>query len=529
MSKLAKYLNRHIVGNVFDRPSILDDYDTDGSILEATPRLMALPENADDIRRLLRFVNQLARREYQLPVTVRGTGLDKTGAAIGDGLMILTERLNQIEELDVRGRLVRVQAGVTLGELNAALGLHGLCLPIGYHPQVTIGGLIANCINDDYAERYGGIYHFVERAEVVLASGDMIQLAPCNSRVLENKMQASDAEGALYRRIKRLLDRHADTVVERSMRPFDTAGYANIIRVQQNHTTNLLPLMFASQGTLAIVTDVILRVAILPPARRSMIAVFPDERGLLRVLDFIKQLEPTTIKIYDMRVIADAGHNGSLPELLEQGPTEGWLLQVGFNYHKTKTAHKLQHCQEILSPGTFSVTEDDENSADFQEFERMLLNYLNDDSDKQHLPVLDDVYLPSYKLGEFIAGLKILEATLGIELPLYGSYATSNYQVRPEVDCATLDGRRLLLRFLQQYSALVEEHEGSITGGSPEGRVKAMVANNQMSSSERELYQEIKQAFDPYNILSPGVKLDAKPRQILKYLRTTEKPGIIEP
>ncbi len=88
MSKLAEYLNRHTIGNVFDRPSICEAYSTDRSILKITPRLVAIPESTDDIRKLLRFADQLANRDFFLPITPRGTGLDKTGASIGEGLLI---------------------------------------------------------------------------------------------------------------------------------------------------------------------------------------------------------------------------------------------------------------------------------------------------------------------------------------------------------------------------------------------------------------------------------------------------------
>ena len=91
MSKLANYLNQYIVGNVFDRPSICRQYSTDRSILQISPRLVVFPESSEDIQALLRFTNQLAMRNFRLPVTLRGTGLDKTGAAIGDGLIISTE------------------------------------------------------------------------------------------------------------------------------------------------------------------------------------------------------------------------------------------------------------------------------------------------------------------------------------------------------------------------------------------------------------------------------------------------------
>ena len=203
MSKLAEYLNQHILGNVFDSPLIREAYSTDRSILKMTPRLVALPETTNDIRKLLRFSSQLASRDFKLPVTVRGTGLDKTGASIGSGLIISTEKLNHIEEIDVRGRLVRVQPGITLGALNEALRLQGMCLPIVYDPRATIGGLIANCPNDDASERYGGIFRFVDRLEVVLASGDIVQLSPQSLRSVEAKIASTLPEGELYRKIDR--------------------------------------------------------------------------------------------------------------------------------------------------------------------------------------------------------------------------------------------------------------------------------------------------------------------------------------
>ena len=99
MSELAKYLNRHIVGNVFGKTSIREAYATDRSILHETPRVVALPENLDDVRKLVRFSNQLASKGFRLPVTVRGTGLDKTGAAIGDGLLISLKNLIILRKL----------------------------------------------------------------------------------------------------------------------------------------------------------------------------------------------------------------------------------------------------------------------------------------------------------------------------------------------------------------------------------------------------------------------------------------------
>ena len=121
MNKITKYLNKHISGNVFDKDTVLEAYSYDRSPLKITPRFVAVPHTTEDVQFLVRFANDLSRKGYNLPITVRGSGLDKTGADLGDGLVISTEKMSNIEEIDDRGRLVRVQAGVTMEKLNAVL------------------------------------------------------------------------------------------------------------------------------------------------------------------------------------------------------------------------------------------------------------------------------------------------------------------------------------------------------------------------------------------------------------------------
>ena len=143
MNRIAIYLNKIIDGVVYSAPGILDHYSTDRSLLRIHPRVVAVPENTMDVRRLVRYSYQLAQKNVSFPITVRGAGYGKNGSALGSGLVISTERMDAIQELDVRQRLVRVQCGVKLGELKKALQLCGLDLPVFGDPNETIGGLIA--------------------------------------------------------------------------------------------------------------------------------------------------------------------------------------------------------------------------------------------------------------------------------------------------------------------------------------------------------------------------------------------------
>lgn len=527
MSKLSEYLNRHTIGNVFDRPSVLEAYSTDRSIVKIKPRLVAVPETTDDIRKLLRFADQLANRDFELPVTVRGTGLDKTGASIGDGMIISTEKLCHIEEIDIRGRLVRVQPGMTIGALNEALRLQGLWLPVDCNPEATIGGLIANYTSDNAASRYGGIYRYVERAEVVLANGDLMQLAPLSLRAAETKANEDSSEGVIYRKMSKILDKYDDMILDRVMRPFDAMGYANITRVREQYTVNLLPLLFASQGTLSVISDVILRVEPLPATSRRLLISFHDLKAAQRFLNFACDLEPATVKICDLRIIDQAAELGKKADIFIRKIGRGMLVMIDFGYGTFKTARCLKRCREVLPEGTFAIEETPENTDAFQCVDNALITFLNEDERGEHTPVLDDIFVPAMHFSEFLEGLKELERALDVELPVFGSFATSNYYVRPNFDCRSLDDRKKMIEFMRLYTKLIEDCHGSLTGNGPEGRVKALMTTKTLGVGDRELYTSIKEAFDPHWILNPKVKLGADMKDTLRHLRTDELNGVV--
>ena len=82
MGKIAKYLNQLIVGNAFDTPEILESYSTDRSALKIKPKIVMFPESTEDIRKLMRFFNQIAAKDIPVSVTARGAGLSEGGECL---------------------------------------------------------------------------------------------------------------------------------------------------------------------------------------------------------------------------------------------------------------------------------------------------------------------------------------------------------------------------------------------------------------------------------------------------------------
>ena len=234
MNKITKYLNQHINGQVFDRPSILRAYSRDKSVIEVTPRLVALPADTDDIEFLVKFSSDLSDKGFNLPITVRGAGNSKTGACLGEGMIISTERLNKIEEVDEHGKLVRVQAGVTLEKLNAVLAAYNLNLPIRANEKETIGGLISTFPTDPYAKKYGSIFYFVDRLELVLSNGSLVQTVSFTKNGLKMAEKRPELEGKIYHELNNLIVENADVIENLKSSDHSRAGYNMISQVKKD-------------------------------------------------------------------------------------------------------------------------------------------------------------------------------------------------------------------------------------------------------------------------------------------------------
>jgi FAD/FMN-containing dehydrogenase len=519
MGKIARYLNQLTIGNVFDTPDVLEAYATDRSVLRIKPKLVALPESTDDVRKLMRFCYQLSAKGIKIPVTVRGSGMDEMGADLGNGLVISMEKLNKLLESDKRERLVRVQAGITLKELNTALSLNGLTIPVGGHDNDTIGGLISNCPTDDYAGKYGGIMHYVERVEVVLPNGDIVQSNRYNKSAIKRKAREKTLEGSIYSKIPRTIEKNQAVVekIRTSSRGF--YGYPTIAQSYRKKSFDIMPLFFGAEGTFGIITEVILKAVPIIKRTARVAATFEDFRVAQKYLDLVNSLKPRELEIYDIRIIRAAEESGKRLNEITRDMKSGFMIFARFDKKTKSRLRKIASIRKVLPKTTRLLIEAPKNKVALDEFENSLISFLNQARSGERVPILTDFYLPAANLGHFLSDISILENSLKMELALFGSYSASNYSIRPKFNVSDKEFGRKAVTFLRTGAFIVNRQGGTITGGSPEGRIKAIVTNAEMSEEEKKLYSELKAIFDHYDIMNPGVKLSADPAFTLRHFR----------
>src|SRR3954466_3190062 len=151
-------------------------YATDASIYQIEPSGVALPRSAAESSAIIR-----AAADENVSITPRGAGTSLSGGAIGEGLIVDFSRHNQqITDLDIEARKVRVGAGVVLDQLNAFLRPHGFCFgpDVATSSRATIGGMIANNSSGARVPIYGTTADHVLSLEIVLSDGRVETIGP---------------------------------------------------------------------------------------------------------------------------------------------------------------------------------------------------------------------------------------------------------------------------------------------------------------------------------------------------------------
>ena len=527
MGKIAKYLNQLTVGNVFDTPEILEEYSTDHSALKIKPKFVAFPESTDDIRKLMRFFNQLAAKDITVAVTARGSGTSDTGADLTNGVVISTEKLNKLLEIDTRERLVRVQSGITLRELNTALSVSGLHIPVDGRDEETVGGLISKNAADECAGKYGGIHEFVERIEVVLANGECLQTERLKKYALAKRAADKSFEGEIYRKIAKVVKEKKESIEKIDKENRSLAGYPGIAKAPRKETLDLLPIFFGAEGTLGIISEVILKAVPIRKHPERVVATFKEINHAVRYAEKIKTLKPRKLNLFDLKIIMEARETGKNLDGVIRKLEDGFVVFASFDERPAVTIKKLVNMRDEFPRTAKFIYESVNDRPMLNEFENALVSYLNHVKNGERVPILTDFYLPRENIGNFLKDLEVLKKKLALKTELYGSLGTSIYSLRPKFNLEDEDFNKKATMFLRAGAFIISRQGGELAGGTPEGRLKAVVTNTTMLEPEKNLYSDIKKIFDKNGIMNPDVKLGANSKFTLTHFRTTNSPKIM--
>lgn len=531
MNKIAQYLNEHILGEVSTETNVRQAFSTDASVLAITPEMVAYPRTTNDIRKIARFSWQLAEKGHVLPLTPRGGGSDETGGAIGKGIIVnMTAHMNAIFELDSRQKLVRLQPGVMFKSLNDALTLQGLNIPSfpASAAYSTVGGAIANNASGMFSGKYGATDTWVHQLEIVLANGDVLQTGRLSKRELNRKKGLQTFEGEIYRQIDNLINDNKEVIDSLAVDVRDNAGYNGITKVKnRDGSFDLAPLFAGSQGTLGVVSEVIMK-ADFASRHQSVVAVAFDGTNSARdALDILGQFDPALLEMIDgtlFEIALGLGKKYSFyNDAAEGGKAGAVIIFVLDDSSERVQKKKLKKARKLLeSAGAFVRIASDEPDK----LELLALRDVSfvcthpEDNELSGPPLLDGAYVPRGRFEEFSRAVEELAKKHHSELPLYGHVLDGVLYTRPAFNLHRVTDKQKLFKLLGDYAAIVSAHGGHLIGEAAEGRLKAPFAYKDLDDGVVELYKAIKDVFDPQGILNPGVKQSAELKSLVGMLRS---------
>ena len=513
MSKVATYLRGHLAGEVDFRTDLRAARARDAGILAIAPEMVVSPRNTSDIRKTARFSWQLSERGHALPLVARGAGYGINGGAVGRGAQIsLAAHMNTIFEYDSKQRLARLQPGVTIQALQSALALQGtgvLALD-GLDPRGTIGGAIADNAAGYLAGKYGSLAANVSQLEVVLANGDVLQTGKISKRELSRKKGQQDLEGDIYRGVETILEDYADeisTIHER-----DQTGYNSIARVRdRDGSIDLTPLFIGSQGTLGIISEMILRVDFRSQHLDTVALVFASADTARDMLDELRRFAPAFVKYFDAALVRRAVQVGYKAPWFQEvgGKAPQAVILVGFDDFNARARAKGKKKLEKLcgSVADVSLVLDDDARASLSPLlDIARYSTLPDRAGVGMPPLLSDWFVPPERFEDFTKALTALGNKLRVDLPIAVDGLTELVSAYPLAPIAQASDRQKLMRLFDETARLVHQYGGAIVGQHGEGRLLSRFAYECIGARRVDMYRAIRKLFDPLGTLNPGVK-----------------------
>jgi FAD/FMN-containing dehydrogenase len=210
---LARHLRKHIQGEVrFDRGSRAL-YSTDASIYQIEPLGVVVPRTVDDLTTTV-----LIAGEMRIPITPRGGGTSLSGQSIGPGIVVdCSKYLNNVVHIDPAARVVRIQPGVVLDQLNRAAAAHGLIFgpEVATSSRANLGGMIGNNSAGARSVVYGKTSDHVRRLAVILSDGTRAEFGPVDQADWDRRATAKSLEGAIYRGVRHIAQANAAEIERR--------------------------------------------------------------------------------------------------------------------------------------------------------------------------------------------------------------------------------------------------------------------------------------------------------------------------
>lgn len=521
-----------IQGEVDDSPDTLEKFSRDMSLFKVRPAVVVHPRGTTDVEALVRFVSERKKTDQNISITTRAAGTDRSGAALGESVILNTvTHMNKI--LEVGDGYAVAESGTYFRDLDAATRKKNLEMP-GYPMSrniAAVGGMVANDAGGEKNLKYGKTSRYVEELEVVLSDGKVHTLKPCQGEPLTQKLAEQSFEGELYRKIARLVKDNRE-VIEKAQPDVtkNSSGYALWDIGDGTTSLNLARLFGGSQGTLGIITKIRFGLVKQKPFASMVVLFLNDFHQLTTIVPEVLKSNPDSFESYDEHTFTLALRY--FPELALQMKTgiielgfalipELWMVLSGgvpkmvllVEFRSDSQEEALRKTQELVavlkrSGVRMRIAQDEKAAQKFWTIRRESAKLLRRQvRGKMAAPFIEDIVVHPNRLPEFLPQLNEILSRSGFAYTIAGHVGDGNLHILPLIDPKQPNIKKLMDKLAHEVYGLVLSYRGSISGEHSDGYIRTPYLEKMFGPEMVGLFREVKQAFDPSGIFNPGKKV----------------------
>ncbi len=438
--------------NIFTDKAHLRAYSYDATREHYSPEMVIFPRDEADVSKILAYCN-----EKNISIVPRGAGSGFTGGALpvtGGIVLALEKHMNKIIKIDMENMLVTLQPAVINKELQRAVEEVGLFYPPdpASEEYSTIGGNVSENAGGMRAAKYGLTKDFVMALRAVLPNGDIIRAGKHTIK--------------------------------------DVAGY------------NVAGILIASEGTLAVITEITLKLIPKPKFSKSYMGIFPDVKSAMNAVfkSLSKGANPVAMEFLDALVVKAVKEKIGV-EL----PSEAGALLIGDV--DGNVPEEVEFQERILKESffengaiDFKVAEDKSDRDELWRARRGASPSITIYGTKK---LNEDISVPRSRLPEALEKIYEVGNRYNLVVPCFGHAGDGNIHVNVMVDGSNEKELEDGHKAIEEIFRLVVDMGGTLSGEHGIGISKAEFMDIAFTPEELRLFRRIKEAFDPNGILNP--------------------------
>ena len=426
-------------------------YSYDATQKQFLPDVVVHPGTPEEISAIMKLAN-----ENRIPVFPRGAGSGFTGGSlpVGGGIVLVTTRLDRILEIDEENLVATVEPGVVTEQFQQAVEKVGLFYPPDPASLKfsTLGGNVAECAGGPRCVKYGVTKDFIIGLEIVTPTGDII------------KTGGPTMKGVV--------------------------GY------------DLTKLICGSEGTLAVITKIIVKLLPKPEAKKTMLVLFDSTDGAAQAVSAIigHKIIPTTLEFMDSRTI-DCVRQATDLEVPDSANAVLIIEVDGDKEFLDKQANRIAEITKPLGVVETRIAETDAESEALWQIRRSVsasLRKVNPDKFNE------DICVPRSKVPEMIRKIDVIADKYQIPIVNFGHAGDGNIHVNVMIDSKVEGEQEKADKAIEEVFKGALELGGTMSGEHGVGIMKAPYIPLELADNAVDYMKTIKRALDPNNILNPG-------------------------